>query len=100
MADEALKKSVKINGKRRRSWKLPDGTYTDPFVNFDFYSRTFLPEGTEILEADTDEDMIIEITKDKKVKFKTSNLSDDSKIKFLDNGIDDQVEDDQGDDQQ
>ena len=86
-------KAVKINGRKRRSWKQADGTFSDPFAEFDFFSRTFLPPNTDVIEADTDEDMIIELKKAKNndVKFDLKNLSVYSQIKFLDNKLDDKI---------
>ena len=77
---------VRINGRKRRSWKQKDGKWTDPFAEHDFWSRTFLPPGTETIEADTDEDMILELKKavNRDVKFDPKALSDESLVKLID----------------
>lgn len=92
-------KAVSIDGFKFRSWKKADDTWTDPFVEFDFWSRTFLQEGIEVMEATSEEDMDDEIKKGNK-KFKTSQLSENSKQKFKDKGMEDKLEDDQGEDEQ
>lgn len=100
------KDTVRINGRKRRSWKLADGTFSDPFEDYTYpgmnvsVSRTFLPPGTDTIEADTDEDMTIELGKNKDVKFKLSQLSEDSQLKFLDNDLADRIENDQVGDEQ
>ena len=76
----SLKDAVKINGFKFRSWKL-NGYWSDPFVPFDFWSRTFLQEGTEIIEATSITDMVTEIKKDSK-KFREADLSEESKEIF------------------
>ena len=75
----SISKAVKINGFKHRSWKKADGYWTDPFQEHDFWSRTFLPEGTETMEATSESEMIKEIKKGDK-KFK--DLSEASKAKF------------------
>ena len=86
----SLKDAVKINGFKFRSWKI--GNYwSDPFEPFDFWSRTFLQEGTEIIEATSIEDMVTEIKKGDK-KFKESSLSDESKEQFKKEKIDTKIE--------
>ena len=92
----SLKDAVKINGFKFRSWKL-NGYWSDPFEPFDFWSRTFLQEGTEIIEATSITDMVTEIKKGDK-KFKASALSDGSKKKFKEENI--SFEDDRGEDEQ
>ena len=66
-----------INGKKYRCWIKADGYYTDPFVLQQFWSRTFMPKGTDHEEADTIEDMKLKI-KDKDIKFKEKDLSEES----------------------
>ena len=87
----SLKDAVKINGFKFRSWKL-NGYWSDPFEPFDFWSRTFLQEGTEIMEATSIEDMVTEIKKGDK-KFKEVSLSEESKEKFKKEKIDDKIKD-------
>ena len=81
----SLKDAVKINGFKFRSWKL-NGYWSDPFKPYDFWSRTFLQEGTEIMEATSITDMVIEIKKGDK-KFKEVSLSDASKEIFKEEKI-------------
>ena len=88
----SLKDAVKINGFKFRSWKS-NGYWSDPFEPFDFWSRTFLQEGTEIMEATSIEDMVKEIKKGDK-KFKESSLSEKSKEQFKKEKIDDKIKDD------
>ena len=92
----AFKDAVKINGFKFRSWKIK-GYWSDPFKPFNFWSRTFLQEGTEIMEATSIEDMVTEIKKGDK-KFKASQLSEASKSKFKEENI--TFEDNQGKDVQ
>ena len=81
----SLKDAVKINGFKFRSWKT--GNYwSDPFEPFDFWSRTFLQEGTEIMEATSITDMVTEIKKGDK-KFKADDLNDESKEIFKEEKI-------------
>ena len=88
--------SVKINGRKRRSWKLKDGSFTDPFAEHDIFSRTLLPPGTDCIEADSDVDMEIELKlkKNKDIKFKPENLSLESQLKLVDKNLDDRIEKD------
>ena len=87
----SLKDAVKINGFKFRSWNI-DGYWSDPFKPYVFWSRTFLQEGTEIMEATSIEDMVIEIKKGDK-KFKEVSLSEESKEKFKKEKIDDKIKD-------
>ena len=82
----AIDKAVKINGRKRRSWKRKDGKWTDPFAEHDIWSRTLLPPNTETIEADEDVDMIIELKKavNRDVKFDPKALSDESLVKLID----------------
>ena len=73
--------AVAINGFKHRSWKKADGFWTDPFVEFDFWSRSFLPEGTLTIEATDEPTMIAEIKKGD-MKFKEKDLSKATKKKF------------------
>jgi len=98
----SIEKSVKVNFKKFRSWKV-NGYWTDPLVShnlpgYEFsISRTFLPEGTEHIEADSEADMIKEVKKGTKL-FKAKDLSEPTKIKFREEKI--SFEDDQGEDEQ
>jgi len=86
----SIKDAVKINGFKFRSWKT--GNYwSDPFEPFDFWSRTFLQEGTEIMEATSITDMVTEIKKGDK-KFREAGLSEESKAVFKDEKIENKVE--------
>ena len=78
--------AVKVNGRKRRSWKLKDGSFTDPFAEHDIFSRTLLPPGTDVIEADCDDDMEIELKRveNADVKFKPENLSLESQLKLVD----------------
>ena len=82
----AIDKAVKINGRKRRSWKQKDGKWTDPFAEHDIWSRTFLPPATETIEADTDMDMVIELKKpiNADVTFDPKALSTESLVKLID----------------
>ena len=82
----SIKDAKKINGFKFRSWKQADGTWTDPFDEFDFWSRTFLASGTLVMEATDEDGMLKEIKKGTK-KFKAESLSDESKAKFKDKRI-------------
>ncbi len=86
----SLKDATTINGFKFRSW-LKDGYWSDPFEPYDFWSRTFLQEGTEIMEATSIKDMVKEIKKGDK-KFKESSLSDESKEQFKKEKIDTKIE--------
>lgn len=86
----AIDDAVKINGFKFRSWKK-GSTWTDPFEENVFWSTTLLPPGTLIMEATSEEDMVIEIKKNSK-KFNLSELSDNSKQKFKDYKIEDKIE--------
>ena len=92
----AYQKAVKINGRKRRCWKLADNTFTDPFAEHDIFSRTLLPPGTDCIEADCDDDMEIELkcAKNADVKFKPENLSLESQLKLVDKKLDDRIEKD------
>ncbi len=92
-------KAVSIDGFKFRSWETEPGYWSDPYVPYDFWSRTFCQEGTPVMEATSEEDMDVEVKKGNK-KFKSSELSEDSQQKFKDKGIDDKIEDDQGEDEQ
>ena len=85
------KDEVAIDAFKFRSWKKADGTWTDPFMEYDFWSRTFLQEGTETISATSEEDMVTEIKKDDKM-FKEEDLSEASKEKFKEKEIDDKIE--------
>ncbi|KKM75009.1 hypothetical protein LCGC14_1394510 [marine sediment metagenome] len=86
----SLKDAVKINGFKFRSWKK-DGYWSDPFEPYVFWSRTFLQEGTEIIEATSITDMVTEIKKGDK-KFREVSLSEESKAVFKDEKIENKVE--------
>ena len=85
----SIEKAVKINGFKYRSWKRADGYWTDPFVEFDFYSRTFLPQGTEVMEETEQSDMIEAIKRNKDVKFKDQDLAEISRELLKDNQLED-----------
>ncbi len=87
----SIKDAVKINGFKFRSWNI-DGYWSDPFEPFDFWSRTFLQEGTEIIEATSIKDMVTEIKKGDK-KFREAGLSEESKEQFKKEKIDDKIKD-------
>ena len=90
-----IDKAVKINGFKFRSWKQADGYWSDPFEPFDFWSRTFLAQGTEVMEETEQADMIEAIKKNKDVKFKDQDLSELSREILKDNKIEiDDVQDD------
>ena len=77
----SIQTAIKINGFKYRSWKQPDGTWTDPFVEFDFWSRTMSDVITEYIEF-TEESEVLKEVKKTKYKFKEGNLSIKSKEKF------------------
>ena len=85
MADKI--KIEKINGAKFRSFPLPDGTYSDPFQEYDFWSRTILPEGTVYLEAQEVDEMIFKIKDRVGIEFSEDNLSESTKQTFKDKGI-------------
>jgi hypothetical protein len=97
-----LIKHERIGGKKKRCYQLPNGYFSDPFDLQDFWSVTLMPEGTKYLEADDDPGMVIELklNKNSDVKFKLSNLSEDSQLKLIDNDLANKVENDQGEDEQ
>jgi len=83
----SLKDAERINGKKRRSFQLPDGTYSDPYEEYDIFSRTFMPKNTKYIEADDDEGVVAEIFKDAKIEFSDENISKESKHKLKVKGI-------------
>ena len=83
--------AVAMNGSKYRSYEKPDTYWTDPLVENDFWSRTFMPLGTNF-EEDQEEVEILKKVKNK--KFKGSDLSDETKVKFKIAKI--EYEDDQG----
>lgn len=85
----------KLNGSKFRSFEKPDTYWTDPFIEHDFWSRTFLPAGTNFEEDQEEGEMVKKI---KNKKYKGSDLSDETKVKFKDENI--EYEDDQGEDEQ
>ena len=84
-----------INGAKYRSFQKPDTYWTDPLQVNDFFSRTFMPQGTNF-EEDQDETEILKKVKNK--KFKASDLSQSTKDKFKEEKI--PFEDDQGENEQ
>ncbi len=89
----SIKDAKKINGFKYRSWRNQDGTWSDPFEENCFWSRTFLPPGTQVMEATSEEDMVKEVKKGNK-KFKEKDLSEKSKVKFEKHKIKTKIEKD------
>ena len=87
--------AIAMNGSKYRSFEKPDTYWTDPLQENDFFSRTFLPIGTDF-EEDQEEAEILDKIKNK--KFKASDLSKETKDKFRDENI--EFEDDQGEDEE
>jgi len=81
-----------IDGFKYRSYKKPDNNWTDPFQEHDFWSRTFLPTGTEKIEAQDEAEMIKQIKAVKDIKFKEEELSKETKEIFIKEKIDDKIE--------
>jgi hypothetical protein len=90
----SIEKAEKSNGFKYRSHRLPTGEWTDPFVSYDFFSRTFMPENTEYIEATTEEDMVNEVKKGSK-QFR--NLSKESRDKFIEHRVEDKIIEDEKD---
>ena len=94
MADVTKDKEA-INGAKYRSFEKSDTYWTDPLIENVFWSRTFMPIGTNF-EEDQEEVEILKKVKNK--KYKSSDLSDYTKEKFKEKDI--TYEDDQGGDEQ
>jgi len=73
MANEAYEKSVRVNGGKYFFYKRPGKEWTGSFKKQRIYSRTFMPEGTEIKEAE-DKATLLSILKTDKVPLKESYL--------------------------
>ena len=73
MANEIIKEAVKVNGAKIFFYKTPKGEWRGTLNKQAMFSRTFLPEGTQIKEAETEE-LIINILKTDKVPLKRENL--------------------------
>ncbi len=93
----SLKDAVKVDSKTFFTYELKDaagdgtGFYRDPFIEQDLQSRTLLPPGTIVIKFKDETDMENEMKK-AKYKFKEGDLSDESKQKFKDKGMDDKIE--------
>lgn len=87
--------AVAINGAKYRSFEKPDTYWTDPLIENVFWSRTFMPIGTNFEEDQEEGEMLKKV---KNRKYKGSDLSPSTKQKFKDENID--YEDDQGEDEQ
>ena len=83
----AIDNAVKINGAKYRSFKKKSGNWSDPFKVHDFFSRTFAPEGTEVLEAQEEAEMIQKIKATTGIKFKEAELSTATKAILSREGI-------------
>ena len=83
---------ISVDGKKFFSIETA-GYWSDPLKEQAIYTRTFTPLSKEVIQFDTEEEMITEVKKSK-YKFKSSQLSNETKVKFLAEGI--EVEDDQG----
>ncbi len=77
------KNSKSINGAKYRCFKKKDGSFSDPLVKHDFFSRTFMPKGTEFIEGQEVSEIIAKIKADETIIFKEADLSDET-IKVFD----------------
>ena len=88
----SIKTAVKVDGKTYFTYEIKDsqgdgtGLWSDPLVEQDMFSRTFLPKGTVVFKANTVAKMVTEVKK-KKYKFKAESLSDESKAIFKEKKI-------------
>lgn len=89
----SIDKAVKVNGAKFFSFQRADG-WSDPFAKQAIFSRTLLPEGTKVIQSDTEEGMVTELkrTANRNIKFKVENLSEDSQVKFVDHKIETRIE--------
>lgn len=96
----AISDSTKVNGKKYFAYRRGARWMGDPFKPQDMWTRTFVPKGLDVLQDDTLIGMIDKIKKDTKAKFDPSQLSDETLIMFVDEGLTDKLEDAQGEDEQ
>lgn len=82
-----------IGGAKLRSVEDSEEYWSDPLIEYDFYSVTRMPVGTNFEE---DQEEAVMLDKIKLKKYKGSDLSDYTKQKFKDENI--AYEDDQGED--
>ena len=78
----SLKEAIKINGAKYRSFQKPDGKWSDPLEQHNFWSRTFLPKGTKFIEGQEVSEMITKIKADKTISFKEADLSPETKAEL------------------
>jgi len=86
MANEAIKDAVKVNGAKIFFYKTPKGEWRGNLKVQDFFSRTFLPVGTEYKVGETEE-LIINILKTDKVPLKRENLDKETIEKLEKAGV-------------
>lgn len=72
----------KINGAKYRSFEKPDGSWSDPLIQNDFWSRTFMPTGTKYIEGQEVSEVIAKIKADKNITFKAEDLSPETKAEL------------------
>ena len=75
-------KAEAINGAKYRSYQKLDGSWTDPLIEHDFCSRTFMPEGTKFIEGQEVSEMITKIKATTDVKFEAVDMSDATKVEL------------------
>ena len=67
-----------VNGGKYFFYKVPGGEWKGSFQKQAIYSRTFMPENTEVKEAE-DKATLINIIRTDKVPLKEVNLSEETK---------------------
>jgi len=75
-------KAEAINGAKYRSYQKPNGSWSDPLIQHDFWSRTFMPIGTKYIEGQEVSEMITKIKATADVKFEAVDLSDATKVEL------------------
>ena len=72
---------MKLNGSKLRCFRKSDGYWSDPFQEYDFWSRTLsnATDQKEWIEVQDQTEMIEAIKRNKDVKFKDQDLSEISR---------------------
>lgn len=91
-----IENAIRVNGNKFFSIEN-GGFWSDPLHQQAIQTTTIIPETKEVIQFDTEGEMITEIKKSK-YKFKASHLSHETKVKFIDEGK--AFEDDQGEGEQ
>ena len=73
----AIDDAVKVNGGKYFFYKVPGGEWKGSFEKQAIYSRTFMPENTEIKEAE-DKELLLNVLKTDKVPLKEANLDEET----------------------